>query len=77
MIQMSSQRTEEGARATFKDLQARYAKIIGGYDVSIQRADLGDKGVFYRARIGPFSAADAKRLCDDIKVSGGDCLLTQ
>jgi hypothetical protein len=75
MVQMSSQRTEDGARATFKDLQVRYAKILGAYEVNIQRADLGEKGVFYRARVGPFSSADAKRLCDDLKAVGGDCLL--
>ncbi len=75
MVQMSSQRTEEGARATFKDLQVRYQKILGPYEVNVQRADLGDKGVFYRARVGPFSAADAKRLCDDLKGAGGDCII--
>ena len=76
MVQISSQKNEEGARATFKELQIRYPKILGGYDVNVQRADLGDRGVFYRARVGPFSQADAKRLCDDLKAAGGDCLLS-
>jgi hypothetical protein len=75
MVQVSSQRTEEGARATFKDLQAHYASILGTYPVDIQRADLGSRGVFYRARVGPFAAADARRLCDDLKAAGGDCIL--
>ena len=76
MVQISSQRTEAGARATSNDLQAHYPKILGGYGANIQRADLGDKGVFYRARLGPFAPADAKRMCDDLKAAGGDCLLT-
>ena len=38
MVQISSQKNEEGARATFKELQIRYPKILGGYDVNVQRA---------------------------------------
>ena len=76
MVQVSSQKSEDGARATFKDLQAHYPKILGNYPVDIQRADLGDKGVFFRARVGPFSQSDAQKLCDDLKSAGGDCLLT-
>jgi hypothetical protein len=74
-VQVSSQKDEDGARATFKDLQAHYLKILGGYDVNIQRADLGTRGVFFRARVGPFSQADAKRVCDDLKSAGGDCII--
>ena len=76
MVQISSQKNENDARATFKDLQVHYPKILGAYSVDIQRADLGDKGVFFRARVGPFAQADAQRLCDDLKSAGGDCLLT-
>jgi len=74
-VQVSSQKDEDGARTTFKDLQTHYAKILGGYDVNIQRADLGTRGIFFRARVGPFSQTDAKRLCDDLKSAGGDCLI--
>ncbi len=75
LVQVSSQRSEDAARATFRDLQARYPSILGSYQVNIQRADLGDRGVFYRARVGPFSSSDAQRLCDDLKAAGGDCIL--
>jgi hypothetical protein len=75
LVQISSQRTEDAARATYKDLQARYPTILGRYDVNIQRADLGDRGIFYRVRVGPFSQADAQHLCDDLRSAGGDCVL--
>jgi cell division septation protein DedD len=75
LVQISSQRTEDAARATYKDLQARYPAILGRYDVNIQRADLGDRGIFYRVRVGPFSQADAQHLCDDLRSAGGDCVL--
>jgi cell division septation protein DedD len=77
LVQVSSQRSEEAARATFRDLQLRYPRILGPYPVNVQKADLGDRGVFYRARVGPFSAADAQRLCDDLKAEGGDCVLSR
>lgn len=77
LMQVSSQRTEDAARATFRDLQARYPNILGPYDVNIQRADVPDRGTFYRVRVGPFSASDAQRLCDDLKAAGGDCILAQ
>ncbi len=77
MVQVSSQRSEETARSTYKDLQSRYPSILGKYQVDVQRAEIADRGVFFRARVGPFSAADAQRLCDDLKSAGGDCLLTK
>lgn len=77
LVQVSSQRTEDAARATFRDLQARYPSILGPYDVNIQRADIPDRGTFFRVRVGPFSASDAQRLCNDLKSAGGDCILAQ
>ena len=77
LVQISSQRSEDAARATYKDLQARYPNILGKYDVNLQRADVPDRGTFYRVRVGPFSASDAQRLCDDLKSAGGDCVLAK
>lgn len=77
LVQVSSQRSEDAARATFRDLQARYPSILGRYDVNIQRAEIPDRGTFYRVRVGPFSASDAQRLCNDLKAAGGDCILAQ
>jgi hypothetical protein len=75
MVQVSSQRSEDAARATFRDLQARYPGILGGYDADIQRADLGDRGIYFRVRVGPFAAANAQSLCGALKTAGGDCVL--
>ncbi|MEX0698074.1 MAG: SPOR domain-containing protein [Dongiaceae bacterium] len=77
LVQVSSQRSEDAARATFRDLQARYPSILGPYEVNIQRAEIPDRGTFYRVRVGPFSASDAQRLCNDLKTAGGDCIIAQ
>ncbi len=77
LVQISSQRTEDAARATYRDLQARYPNILGSYSVNVQRADVPDRGTFYRVRVGPFSQNDAQRLCDDLRQAGGDCVLAK
>jgi cell division septation protein DedD len=77
LVQISSQKSEDAARATYRDLQARYPNILGSYDVNIQRADVPDRGTFYRVRVGPFSQNDAQRLCDDLRSAGGDCVLAK
>ena len=76
MVQVSSQRSEDAARATFSDLQKRYPSILGGYDADIQRADLGDRGIYFRVRVGPFASANAQSLCGALKDAGGACVLS-
>ncbi len=75
MVQVSSQRSQDAAQATFRDLQARYPSILGGYQADIQRADLGSRGTYYRVRVGPFDSANAQNLCSALKDAGGDCIL--
>jgi hypothetical protein len=75
LVQLSSQKSEEAALSAYKGLQRRFPGILASYHANIQRADLGDRGIYYRVRVGPFSAADADRLCQDLKAAGGDCLI--
>lgn len=77
LVQVSAQRTEEAARSTYASLQSRFPGILGPYQAAIIRADLGDRGIYYRVRIGPFSNSDATRLCEDLKSAGGDCILAR
>jgi hypothetical protein len=42
----------------------------------IRRADLGDKGVYYRSLVGPFATAEeAGRFCSSYKAAGGQCIV--
>jgi hypothetical protein len=75
VVQVSSQRTQDQAQAAFNNLQQRYAGVLGGVTPVIQRADLGDRGTFYRVRIPASSRDDAISLCERLKSAGGDCFV--
>lgn len=75
IVQVSSQRTQEQAQAAFGDLQRRYGSVLGGVTPVIERADLGDRGTFYRVRIPTSSRDDAISLCERLKSAGGDCFV--
>jgi SPOR domain len=75
-VQVSSQRSEQEAQSSFRDLQAKYPNQLGGRAPIIRRADLGAKGIFFRAMVGPFTSADeAIELCSNLKAAGGSCLV--
>ncbi len=47
-----------------------------GQRQTIKRADLGSKGTYYRAMVGPFGSRDqAVQLCSSLKAAGGDCVV--
>ena len=75
-VQVTSQRSEAEAQASFRELQAKYPNQLSGREPIIRRADLGSKGTFYRALVGPFaSAEEAAGLCSGLKAAGGSCLI--
>ena len=74
-VQLSSQRSEAEAQAAFGSLQNQYPNILGNKQAVIRRADLGSKGTYYRAQIGPVSAEKADRVCSKLKAAGGECFL--
>jgi hypothetical protein len=75
-VQVSSQHSEAEAHAAFKSLQSRFPNQLGGREVIVRRADLGSKGVYYRALVGPFaSMEEAAGMCSSLKAAGGNCLI--
>ena len=74
-VQVTSQRSEADAQSAYRALQAKFPGQLGGHPPVIRRADLGDKGTFYRALV-PFSnGADALALCTSLKAAGGACII--
>jgi hypothetical protein len=75
-VQISSQRSEAEAQAAFRALQSKYPTQLGGRSPIIRRADLGSKGIYYRAMVGPFASSGAAgQLCQSLKAAGGSCLI--
>jgi len=76
LIQIASQPTEAGAKASYQNLSRRYASVIGGKAYDIQKASVAGKGVYYRVRIAAGSRQDAISLCESYRSSGGSCFVT-
>lgn len=75
-VQVSSRRSEAEAKAAVHRLQSKYEHVLGGHSVMVRRVDLGAKGVYYRAMVGPFaSSADAGKVCSNLKKAGGSCFV--
>ena len=75
-VQVSSQRSEADAQAAFRELQAKYPNQLGGREATVRRADLGAKGTYYRALVGPFASSEqAAAMCSSLKAAGGNCLV--
>ncbi|MEP9367149.1 SPOR domain-containing protein [Xanthobacter sp. VNH20] len=78
VVQVSSQKSESDAMGSWKVLQGRYPQLLGSYKATVRRADLGDKGIYYRAQVGPFSTRDeANNLCSALQAQGGTCIVTR
>jgi len=75
-VQVSSQRSEGDAQAAFRSLQAKFPDQLGGRQPYIHKVDLGAKGTYYRAMVGPFAnAGEASQLCSSLKAAGGQYLV--
>ena len=78
VVQISAFRSEAAATQAWEKANASHPAIFNGATKSVERADLGSKGVFYRLRAGAFgSRADASEFCDAYKAQGGDCIVVR
>jgi hypothetical protein len=76
VVQVSSQRSEADAQASYKVLQDKFPNVLGAWVPIITRTDTGANGIFYRAAVGPFKTADeASQFCGTLKAAGGQCVV--
>lgn len=76
LVQVSSQRSETDAQTSYRSLQTKFPDVLGQRPPVIKRADLGEKGIYYRAMVGPFGTPDeAVQLCNSLKTAGGQCVV--
>lgn len=75
-VQVAAFRSTTAAQAAYAGLLVRHPNLMEGQPVNVQKADLGDKGVFYRLRIGIFdNRGAAKAFCGELKQVGENCLV--
>jgi len=80
LVQVSSQKSEADAQASYRALQGKYPGVLGSQSSTVKRVDLSDKGhgIVYRAFAGPFGSADqATQVCNSLKAAGGPLCLIQ
>lgn len=68
---LASQKSRMDALKVFADLQQRYGDVLSNKPADVQEANLGERGVFYRAVVGPpGSRESAAQVCTQLKAAG-------
>ena len=77
-IQLGAFRSTNDVKTQWQKIRARFPKELGAYSYMIQKADLGNKGVFYRLHVGPFSNKNqASALCKKLKTKNQGCFVVK
>jgi cell division septation protein DedD len=77
-IQLASLRTPDAARDEWARLKHENADLLGKLTAVAVRADLGERGIYYRVEAGPVGdKAAAVRLCKALKERDLECQLVQ
>ncbi|WP_137158125.1 SPOR domain-containing protein [Rhizobium sp. FKL33] len=77
VIQIASLPSQSDAETSYKRLSVKFAGVIGGRGVDIKRAQIANKGTYYRVRIPAGSKQEAQELCARYKAAGGSCLVSK
>ena len=74
-VQVASERSAAVAHASFRALRAKFPQL-GGREPIVRRTNLGAKGIYYRAMVGPFASMEkAAGMCSTLKAAGCNCLV--
>jgi len=77
VLQIGAYKSQGDAEAAWKAYKARHAALLAGYSENVQQVDLGEKGTWYRLRVGGMGDREvALALCDRLKADGGACILS-
>lgn len=76
LVQVAARQDRNEAVQAFNDLQRRHPHILGGLAPEIIRADLGQRGIWFRVGVGPMLQQQAAaNFCSQLKSAGADCLI--
>ena len=75
-VQVASESKAADAHMVFRTLQTKFPKQLGKRQPIVRRTDLGAKGIYYRAMVGPFGTTEeAAQFCGNLKTAGGQCVV--
>ena len=76
LVQVAARQNHNDALRAFDDLQRRYPQLLGKLLPQVLRADLGQRGIWYRVGVGPMvQQSAALNFCYRLKALGADCLI--
>jgi len=75
VLQIGSFKSQADADTAWKSFQGKHASLVGSYGPNVVKVDLGEKGTWYRLRMGPFSSKDgAVAACAKLSADGASCI---
>jgi cell division septation protein DedD len=77
-LQLGALRSEDAARREWEKLKKAHGDLLGGLNAAWPRADLGERGIYYRIQAGPVGdVAAAEHLCGELKRRNVGCILVR
>lgn len=75
-VQLGAFRTRVNAEGGWQRLRAAHPDQLGDRALIMRETDLGDRGIYYRVRTGPFAdVAAAKAFCAQLRARNQNCLV--
>ncbi|MBV8739271.1 MAG: SPOR domain-containing protein [Alphaproteobacteria bacterium] len=77
-LQLGAVRTESEARGEWERLKRKNTDLLGTLSAVAVRADLGEKGIYYRIQAGPISdPSTADRICSELRQRHLGCMIVR
>ena len=77
-LQLGSVRSHQEANVEWERLKSDHADILGGLRPTVLKADLGQRGVYYRLQAGPVTSQKfARQLCSSLADRKVACIVVQ
>jgi hypothetical protein len=76
VAQLAALQSEAAVDGAWARIASRAPQLFASAQLDVERADLGQRGIYYRVRAGYFPDRDnAARFCDRIRQMGQDCIV--
>lgn len=76
LIQLFSLRSEKDAKQGWAKTQSKHKTLLSNEALNLEKADLGERGIYYRVRFGAYDTSSAANaVCSALKKAKQDCLV--